>query len=247
MRAPNQNQGGHFPPTRHSAVVATRSSDRKERERAYETLLTNYWRPVYKYIRWKWQAAKEDSEDLTQEFFARAFEKGYFEKYDSAKASFHGFLLLCLDRFIGNEIKASRRQKRGSGHPHYSLDFAGAEVEFKNAPQAESLSPEEYFRREWVRSLFAGVVENLRELCRTKGKETHFKIFELYDLETENDKLSYEMLADKFGIKVSDVTNYLAFARREFRRLVLVKLRELTASDQEFRREAQALLGVDPS
>ena len=42
------------------------------------------------------------------------------------------------------------------------------------------------------------------------------------------------------------MTNYLALARREFRRIVLEKLRELTATDDEFRREARALLGVDP-
>jgi len=42
------------------------------------------------------------------------------------------------------------------------------------------------------------------------------------------------------------VTNYLAGARREFRRIVLDKLRELTATDDEFRREARMLLGVDP-
>jgi len=42
------------------------------------------------------------------------------------------------------------------------------------------------------------------------------------------------------------VTNYLAFARREFRRIALERLREMAASDEEFRREARALLGVEP-
>ena len=39
------------------------------------------------------------------------------------------------------------------------------------------------------------------------------------------------------------VTNHLAFARREFRRILLEKLREITASDEEFRTEARTLLG----
>jgi hypothetical protein len=46
-------------------------------------------------------------------------------------------------------------------------------------------------------------------------------------------------------LEATDVTNYLAFARREFRRCVLEQLRDMTASDDEFRREAQSLLGVD--
>jgi hypothetical protein len=42
------------------------------------------------------------------------------------------------------------------------------------------------------------------------------------------------------------VTNYLAFARREFRRIAIEKLREMCASDDEFRREARSIFGVDP-
>jgi hypothetical protein len=65
----------------------------------------------------------------------------------------------------------------------------------------------------------------------------------------ENDdgpKTSYKALAAEFGLSTTDVTNYLALGRREFRQIVLEKLRELTATDDEFRREARALLGVDP-
>ncbi len=40
------------------------------------------------------------------------------------------------------------------------------------------------------------------------------------------------------------MTNFLALARREFRRIVLEKLREITATDREFREEARSLLGV---
>ena len=52
-------------------------------------------------------------------------------------------------------------------------------------------------------------------------------------------------MAQQFGLKTSDVTNYLAYARREFRRVVLEQLREMTGSEDEFRREARTLLGVD--
>jgi hypothetical protein len=47
------------------------------------------------------------------------------------------------------------------------------------------------------------------------------------------------------SVPVTQVTNYLAWARREFRRIVLEELRELSGSEEEFRREARALLGVD--
>ena len=52
-------------------------------------------------------------------------------------------------------------------------------------------------------------------------------------------------LAAEFNLTVTNVTNYLASARRDFRKIVLEKLRDLTATDDEFRREARAMLGVD--
>jgi hypothetical protein len=44
---------------------------------------------------------------------------------------------------------------------------------------------------------------------------------------------------------VSQVTNHLHWARRELRREVLETLRETTASEEEYRAEARALLGVE--
>ena len=72
----------------------------------------------------------------------------------------------------------------------------------------------------------------------------HFELFERYDLDDSDAKISYVQLAAEFHLAVTDVTNYLAFARREFRRSVLDQLYEMTGSEEEFHREAQALLGV---
>lgn len=75
-----------FPATRNSLLVATRSRDPEERRRAFGVLVASYWKPVYKYLRLRWRASAEDAEDLTQGFFARAFEKGFFDTFDPARA-----------------------------------------------------------------------------------------------------------------------------------------------------------------
>lgn len=235
-----------FPKTRYSAIVAVRSGDREARERALETIVASYWKPAYKYIRIKWQASNEDAKDLIQSFFLTAIEKNYFASYDSSKASFQTFLRTCLDRFVMNERKANRRLKRGGGADHLSLDFAGAEDEIAHQKAPSGISPEDYFHREWVRSLLGLAVEALRRRFDENGRSISFKLFELYDLQEDEpeEKLSYASLANLFGLNNTDVTNYLAAARREFRKIVLEKLRELTATDEEFRTEARALLGV---
>lgn len=102
---------------------------------------------------------------------------------------------------------------------------------------------EEYFRREWVRNLFALAVEKLRMTCEARGKTAHFRLFERYDLDEE--ETGYEELAREMDLPVTQVTNYLAWARREFRQIVLDGIREVSGSEEEFRREARALLGVN--
>lgn len=245
---PDTDIGGpfhKFPDTNHSAIANARSDDQVARQRALNTILTSYWKPVYKYIRLKWQASNEDAKDLTQGFFANAFEKDHFSNYDATKASFQTFLRTCLDGFVSNERKAGSRLKRGGGMDHYSLDFAAAEDELASHAVTSTINPEDYFHREWVRWMFTLAVEAFRLRCAESGRTVNFQLFERYDLNDDNPDVSYASLGMEFGLDPATVNNYLAAARRDFRRIVLEKLREITATDEEFRTEARSLLGVD--
>jgi DNA-directed RNA polymerase specialized sigma24 family protein len=234
-----------FPVTRHSAIIAAASSDAQVRQRALETIVSSYWKPAYKYLRIKWQATNEDAKDLTQGFFTTAIEKDYFAGYDAAKASFQTFFRTCLDRFVANQRKAEQRLKRGAGADHLSLDFVGAEVELANNLPAPGLNPEEFFHREWVRSVFELAIQELQQRYDDSGRAVQFKLFDLYDLQDGMAKVSYASLAAQFELKTTDVTNYLAAARRDFRKILLEKVRELTGTEAEFATEARALLGID--
>ena len=243
---PDTDIGGplhKFPVTNHSAIIGARSDDQLTRRRAFDTILASYWKPAYKYIRLKWQADNEDAKDLTQGFFANAFEKNHFASYDATKASFQTFLRTCLDGFVANERKAGRRLKRGGDMDHYQLDFATAETELA-AHASTDLSPEDYFHREWVRWMFTLAVDALRQRCEESGRNVHFQLFERYDLR-DDANVSYASLGEEFNLDTATVNNYLAAVRRDFRRVVVEKLREITATDEEFRTEARSLLGVD--
>jgi RNA polymerase sigma factor (sigma-70 family) len=226
-----------FPTTRRSVVLALRSEDADERSRAFDTLVAIYWKPLYKCARVVWSRSREDCEDLTQSFFATALEKDSLASYDASKASFRTFLRVLFERHAANQVKAAQRIKRGGGTAQ--LDFDEAEGEMQSDAGA-SLSPEEYFQREWVRSVFALAVQRVRE----QVPETHFALFEAYDV-SDDRTVSYRELAERFSVPETTVTNHLASVRRQFRRIVLDTLREATTSDQEFRAEARALLGVD--
>ncbi len=235
-----------FPTTRWSAVVGARSQEPAERSRSFETLIAAYWKPVYNYIRVRWNRSNEDAQDLTQGFFLRVMEKDFLVAYDPRKGRFRTFLRACLDGYLANEEKAARRLKRGGGVPALSLELPRADGELAAADIPSPDSIERYFDAEWVRVLFELAVEALRTECENDGKATYFSLFERYDLESSQPvRLTYEQLALQHGLSVSNVTNYLAYARRTFRRLLLEKLREITVTDEEFRSEARFLLGTD--
>ncbi|MBL8177464.1 MAG: sigma-70 family RNA polymerase sigma factor [Bryobacterales bacterium] len=230
-----------FPHTRHSAIASARSDQPAERERAYSSIVSGYWKPAYKYIRIQWNRSNEDAKDLTQAFFAAAFEKNYFQAYDSSKGSFRNFLRTCLDAFVSKQDQAAARLKRGGGAAVIPLDFESAEGELQALPIPSGMSTEEFFYKEWVRHLFSAAVESLREECEAAGRQQHFILLERYDL--DQTAASYDELARELNIPVTTVTNHLAWARRRFRRLVLDAIREVTGSDDEFQKEARQLLG----
>ena len=120
-----------------------------------------------------------------------------------------------------------------------SFDFDTAEREIASAAP----SPEDIFFREWQREMFSLAVADLRAACRESGKDVQFRIFEQYDL-AEEERPAYAELAAAHGIPVTQVTNHLAWARRELRRLLLERLQPVTSGDRESRAELRTLFGA---
>ena len=238
-----------FPETHRSAVLAVRSGDAQQRARALEAVVAAYWRPVYRHVRARWRAREEEAEDLAQGFFARALEKGWLARYEPARGRFRSYLLACLEAFVANTRRAGRRLKRGGGTSVVPLESEDADGETRELQLDDGSDLEADFQREWVLGLFALAVGALRQRCLGTSRELAFRLFERYDLDDvdASERPRYADLAAEFGVPATQVTNHLHWARRELRKTVLEKLREITASEAEFRSEARALFGGEPS
>jgi DNA-directed RNA polymerase specialized sigma24 family protein len=236
---------GRFPRTRRSAVASVGSDDPAERARSFDVLVRAYTKPAYKHVRVRSGRSVDDARELVQSFFARAFESRWFSTYDPQKALFRTYFKTCLDRFVMEEAKGANRQKRGGGAMRFAIDVDAAESELQRLGPPNKDDLEAYFDAEWTRSLLGASVDTLSAECVKAGKQVHIAVFRRYVLDRE-EGVSYASLAAEHGISVTDVTNHLSWARREFRRVVLEHLREITATDEEFRSEARSVLGVDP-
>ena len=214
---------GHFPSTQLTLLEAASGGLSNE---ARERVMTVYWKPVYCFLRFKFGKDNEDAKDLTQEFFATALERDFFERFDPKRASFRTYLRMAVERFAANEHAASKRQKRGG------------DVVFQPIDEQASLadSPEQVFEREWQRQLFSLAIEDLRTHCEQNDKLLHFQIFAAYDL-ADAPRPSYGDLSSRYAITETAVTNHLAWARRTLRQFVLERMRGITASERELREE----------
>jgi len=253
-------QGGRaFPATSRSAVIGSASDDPVAKARAFNRLVKSYWKPVYKHIRVRWRKSNEEAKDLTQGFFAKAFEKDMFAAFDPDIARFRTYVRRCLDNYLSNAEVRDKALKRGGGLAPLSLDFSDAEDELAAAGASNEASAqlnaqnpegaqnaEDIFDREWARQLIEAATKALEDELTNRGRQVPFEVFSRYDLsESTDERPTYGALASELGIKSSDVSNYLNASRKRFREIVLDKLRELTASEEEFRDEARDLLGVE--
>ena len=235
-----------FPATRLSVVERTRSRDDETRRVAIGALIEAYWKPAYKYLRLKWSLDADAAAALTQEFFTAALEKEVVEKYDPARARFRTYLRLCLDGFASNARKAEHRLKRGGGVTIVPLDFENAEGELATHEPAVDADVDELFYREWVRALLERSVADLKRHAEALGRPDMFEVFARYDLVDEAEtRPTYMAIASALNLTTATVTNHLAAMRRQFRKIVLDRLRDLTSSEEEWEAEAARLLGRD--
>jgi RNA polymerase sigma factor (sigma-70 family) len=227
------NTTSHFPATRLSVLEALGSADRETRSRALGVVAEGYWRPVCAYIAARWQVDQADAEDLTQSFFTRALLVPLLERYDASRARFRTYLRLCVDGHVRNARAAERRVRRGGDMT--AVPLTGQEPE-----------PEQIFEREWVRAVLADALRAMRLQFAAKRREIVYQVFVRYDVDGADAAVrpTYAELAAEFDVPVSQITNYLAAARKALRLAVLDRLRTLTATQEELRRETAALLGV---
>jgi RNA polymerase sigma factor (sigma-70 family) len=228
--------GSHrpFPVTRHSLIHCAAGTGTLAQE-ALASIVAVYWKPAYKHVRIQWNRSNEDAKDLVQGFFTALIEQRILASFDPSKARFRTYLKACLDHFVMKHDEAARRLKRGGVAMHCAFEDAEREL-------ARSPSVEDVFLREWQRQMFALGLEDLRELCLSTGKTLQYRVFSRYDL-ADGERPSYAELAAEHAIPVTSVTNYLAWARRELRRLVLLRLSSVTSGDPECKAELHLLFG----
>jgi RNA polymerase sigma factor (sigma-70 family) len=235
----------HFPLTRWSAIRASAEPEAVTRKHGFSRLVGAYWRPVYVYLRLRHRCTDSDAHDLTQSFFAQCWEQNTLATFDPARARFRTFVRTCVDRHVIDHVRAASALKRGGDWDHVSIDVAQVERDAALIDPAASSDPERLFEAEWVRGLLLQALADLRAEYSSQSRELDLALFDEYEL-ASGERPGYSALALRHGISATTVTNRLAAVRRALRVQLAQCLRELTATEEEYREESYRIFGVRP-
>jgi RNA polymerase sigma-70 factor (ECF subfamily) len=214
---PDASAGGRFATTHWSVVAAAQGSASAEVRHAFGILFSTYWYPLYAYIRRRGYSA-DQTQDLTQGFFAELLERHTLDAVDRAKGKFRSFLLTACKHYLAHEQDRARAEKRGGGRRLLSLDFGGAEARYGTEP-AHALTPDRLFARRWALALLDQVFTRLREEYDDKGKVALFEHLRVF-LQGDKNSLPHGQVAQKLGLTEGAVKTAAHRLRRRFREVL---------------------------
>src|SRR5688572_27527156 len=83
-------------------------------QRALAEVCSQYWYPLYAFVRRKGHSP-EEAQDLTQGFFFVLLQKNYLLSANRDRGRFRTFLLAAIENFLRNEWARQQTLKRGGG------------------------------------------------------------------------------------------------------------------------------------
>ena len=230
-----------FTTTRWNVVFQAGQWDEGGSGEALHELCTQYWYPLYAFVRRKGYSP-EDAADLTQGFFAKLLEHNLPASADPEKGRFRTFLLVSLERFLTNDWQKARAARRGGGVPLLSLETlieergeAGYLQEFAHHETAEHL-----YQRAWAETLLNRVFQRLEAECLSR-EDQRFAVLQLF-LAPHDEAPQLATAASDLGLSVPAFKSLLHRFRGRYRELLLDEIRQTVNSPDEVAEEMKGII-----
>ncbi|MBI4245168.1 MAG: sigma-70 family RNA polymerase sigma factor [Planctomycetes bacterium] len=230
-----------FPKTVWSAVLNAKDRTSEEYSANIGLLISLYWKPVYRYIRFAWKKSNEDAKDLAQEFFLMFFEKDFLSSVSPEKGRFRTFIKVSLKNFLINMEKRRKALKRSGGGSVVDIEKVDNLASVDDALSA----PQDQFDKEWAKIILTRAITILRKQLIDEDKEIYYKLFEHYYLNHTNpDSNTYRQVAESVGLSEFDAKNYLLYARKLMKKIIEKEIGAYALTNDEVEEEIKFLLSV---
>lgn len=228
-------------PTTSWSLIATAGDDSSHSAEALSELCTTYWMPVYAFIRRK-RYSPEESEDLSQAFFARMLQHGTLLEARRERGRFRSFLLASVTHFLANEWDRSQTRKRGGEYTTLSFDFQSGEETYHREPYHE-LTPEALFAHQWATALLARVLGGLGDEYSKKGKRAQFEALKAF-LTGDQDRGEYRQAGEQLGMSDAAVRTAVHRLRHRYGELLRQEIGATVVDPEEVDDEIRFLLAA---
>ena len=234
--------------TTHWSLVEAAATDDPDTSRVLiGSLLRQYWKPVYCYLR-RQGYGNEEAKDLTQTFFHEVvLGRELFQRADRSQGRFRSFLLVALKAFLvsaHDKETAQKRMPKGKLVPLDAVEESGLGVACTRS------TPEDCYNYAWVSALLEQVLNEVKTGCYEDGKTLAWHLFHERVLDPIMNKATppaIDELCHKYQVKdPTTASNMIVTVKRRFRTALRGHLRGLVTTDEEVDAELAELFRFLP-
>ncbi len=239
---PEKESRGFFHTTRWTIVQQSKGSS-DEAKAALSELCENYWQPVYLFLKYK--GNNDDmSRELAQSFFEKVLstENG-FEGVRRERGRFRSYLLGALKNFLAERWRYERRQKRGGGSYHESLETGGIDEAGLEIPDQDAEVGDSHFDKEWAKAVLAKSIQLLGQEMELSGKAKQFQVLMPW-VTGEVEGRTQSDAAEELGLRVGAVKVAVHRLRQRFGEIVRSEIAQTVNGEGEVDEEVRYLIEV---
>jgi len=208
-----ESSGEDFRTTRWTQVSRAKA-DSPEGRRALADLCSAYYEPVAAFLRYDLRDA-DAARELAHDFFVHMLAGGTIARAGQEHGRFRSYLLGAVKHFLSHRREAQRRLKRGGAVENISLN----ETEVHSVPDADMLSPDAAFDRQWALTVVAHALEALRHECVVEGRADFFDQAKPW-LTGDTERGDQTALAASCGLSANALKVAVHRLKRRFRQLL---------------------------
>ncbi len=194
-------------------------------------LCEKYWKPLYAYLRCR-GFSNDLAKDLVQGFFTdKILGREFLDKADRSRGRFRSFLLVAIRNYAASV--------RAKDNWTCIIDY---DVTAEHGTDAEA-----EFVRVWAEDVLEGVLRELEDECRLRGKNTHWKVFRewLVECRTEEHRDRMANLCARYGVPdEATAYNMVSNLKKRFRVILRRHLIDQAGCEEDPDEEIRAFIAV---
>ena len=229
--------------TTHWSVVLTAQGESPAAAEALEKLCRIYWWPLYGFVR-REGYTPEESQDLTQGFFALLLERKDLDVVRQEKGRLRSYLLVSLKNFLAKARRHELAMKRGGGQALVPLNELLARERADLEP-ADALSADRIYERRWALALLEQVLARLGEEYRVAGPAAAGLFEQLKRMLTdEPGRPSQAEIAEAMSMSENAVKQAFYRLRQRYRLLLREEIAHTVAAPGDVEHELRHFIAV---